>query len=50
MSKAPEEWFRQAEYDMDTADAMFENRRYIYTVFLCHLAVEKPSRGCIRSV
>ena len=45
MGKVPEEWFRQADYDMDTADAMFESRRYIYTVFMCHLAVEKALKG-----
>jgi HEPN domain-containing protein len=45
MNKAPEEWFRQAEYDMSTAAAMFESRRYIYTVFMCHLAVEKALKG-----
>ncbi len=45
MHKAPEEWFRQAEYDMGTADAMFESKRYIYTVFMCHLAVEKALKG-----
>ncbi|HQJ09447.1 MAG TPA: HEPN domain-containing protein [Deltaproteobacteria bacterium] len=45
MHKAPEEWFRQAEYDMGTADAKFESKRYIYTVFMCHLAVEKALKG-----
>jgi len=45
MSKAAEEWFRQAEYDMRTAEAMFESKRYIHTVFMCHLAVEKALKG-----
>lgn len=34
MSKNPEEWFKQAEYDIKTAEAMFTARRYVY-VFLC---------------
>jgi HEPN domain-containing protein len=34
--KPPEEWFKQAVYDLETAQAMFETKRYIYTVFMCH--------------
>jgi HEPN domain-containing protein len=45
MSKAVKEWFRQADYDMKTAEALFESRRYIYAVFMCHLAVEKALKG-----
>jgi HEPN domain-containing protein len=36
-----EEWLRQAEYDIQTAEAMLQAERYIYTVFMCHLAIEK---------
>lgn len=43
--KASEEWFRQAKYDLETAKAMFETRRYIYTVFMCHLSLEKGLKG-----
>jgi len=43
--KPPEEWLRQAEYDLDTADAMFKTGRYIYTVFMCHLSIEKALKG-----
>ena len=43
--KLPEEWFRQAQYDMDTARAMFDSGRYIYTVFMCHLSIEKALKG-----
>jgi HEPN domain-containing protein len=39
--KTSEEWFRQAEYDLGTAEAMFDAGRYIYTVFMCHLSIEK---------
>lgn len=27
------------------ADALFESKRYIYAVFMCHLAVEKALKG-----
>lgn len=43
--KAPIEWFNQAEYDLDTAKAMFDAGRYIYTVFMCHLSIEKALKG-----
>ncbi|MEO0284618.1 MAG: HEPN domain-containing protein [candidate division WOR-3 bacterium] len=36
--KPTEEWFKQAEYDLETAYAMFKTGRYIYTVFMCHLS------------
>jgi HEPN domain-containing protein len=43
--KPAEEWFRQAEYDFETAIAMFETGRYIYTIFMCHLSIEKALKG-----
>lgn len=43
--KSPEEWFKQADYDLETAIAMFNSGRYIYTVFMCHLSVEKALKG-----
>ncbi|MFH1539023.1 MAG: HEPN domain-containing protein [bacterium] len=45
MSKKPQEWLKQAEYDIEVAEAMFEARKYIYTVFMCHLSVEKALKG-----
>lgn len=43
--KPPDEWFKQADYDLGTANAMFEAERYIYTVFMCHLSIEKALKG-----
>lgn len=43
--KEADEWFKQAEYDLETAEAMFKTKRYIYTVFMCHLAIEKALKG-----
>ncbi|MBI4847067.1 MAG: HEPN domain-containing protein [Nitrospirae bacterium] len=43
--KPSEEWFIQAEYDLKTASAMFKAGRYIYTVFMCHLSIEKALKG-----
>jgi len=48
MAQLPEEWLKQADYDMDTADYMFEGGRYFYAVFMCHLAIEKALKGFYR--
>ena len=43
--KLPEEWLKQSSYDFETAEAMFKTGRYIYTVFMCHLTVEKSLKA-----
>lgn len=43
--KPPEEWLLQAEYDMETAEAMFLSKRFIYTIFMIHLSLEKAIKG-----
>ncbi len=45
MSKEPQEWLRQADYDLDTAEFMFDGGRYFYAVFMCHLSMEKALKG-----
>ena len=47
--KLPQEWFNQAGYDLRTADAMLSTGRYIYTVFMCHLSIEKALKGLLMS-
>ncbi len=42
-----DEWFKQADYDMETAEFMFKGERYFYTVFMCHLSIEKALKGLI---
>jgi HEPN domain-containing protein len=39
MSKSPQEWLKQADYDINTAEIMFDNKRYFYAVFMCHLSL-----------
>jgi len=41
MNKEVKNWLNSANYDMETARHMFTSGRYIYTVFMCHLALEK---------
>ena len=45
MEERTKEWLRQSDYDMDTADYMFHGGRYFYSVFMCHLAIEKSLKG-----
>ena len=48
MAQPPDEWLKQADYDMDTADYMFQGGRYFYAAFMCHLAIEKALKGIYR--
>ena len=50
MSDTYKEWLKQANYDMDTADAMFSSGRYFYAVFMCHLSIEKSLKGLYSKV
>jgi len=43
--KPLEEWFKQADYDLKTAGSLFRTSRYLYTVFMCHLSIEKALKG-----
>ncbi len=36
-----QKWLDRVEYDMDTARAMLQTKRYIYVIFMCQQAVEK---------
>lgn len=43
--KSPEEWIFQAEYDIETAEAMLNAKRYIYAIFMAHLSLEKALKA-----
>jgi HEPN domain-containing protein len=45
MDKRSHEWLKQADYDIDTAEYMFAGGKFFYTVFMCHLSVEKAIKG-----
>jgi len=34
-------WIESSNYDIKTAEHMFETKRYVYVLFMCHLATEK---------
>lgn len=41
MSDRVEYWVETAEYDVETARAMLQTKRYLYVGFICHLVIEK---------
>lgn len=43
--KPPEEWISQSEYDIETSKYMLSGGRYIYAIFMAHLALEKALKG-----
>lgn len=38
-------WIDMAEYDLDTARAMFDTGRYLYVGFMCHQVIEKSLKA-----
>lgn len=50
MRSATQNWIALAEYDLETARHMLETGRYLYVVFLCHLALEKMLKACVTEI
>lgn len=42
-------WIDLAEYDLDTAKAMLDTKRYLYVGFMCHQVIEKGLKSIISS-
>lgn len=42
-----EYWLESAEYDLQTARAMLETKRYLYVGFMCHQTVEKALKAVL---
>ena len=40
-----EYWLNIAQYDLKTAEAMFETGRWFYVIFMCQQAIEKLVKG-----
>jgi HEPN domain-containing protein len=47
MTGVPQKWAERAVYDLDTARAMLESKRYLYVLFCCQQAVEKMLKALI---
>ena len=42
-------WLRRVNYDLVTAKAMLETKRYIYAIFMCQQAIEKCFKALLVS-
>lgn len=40
-------WLDSADYDLETARAMLETKRYLYVGFMCHQTIEKALKGVL---
>lgn len=38
-------WIDIADYDIDTAEAMYRTKRWLYVAFMCHQAIEKTLKA-----
>jgi HEPN domain-containing protein len=43
-------WISMADYDLETAQHMLATGRYLYVVFMCHLALEKMLKAHVTEV
>jgi HEPN domain-containing protein len=47
MDKYISHWLERAEYDLETAMAMLEAKRYLYVAYMCQQAIEKLLKAII---
>jgi len=40
-------WLDMVEYDLATAKQMFKTGRFVYVIFMCHLAIEKTLKAIV---
>lgn len=50
MNKAINNWIKSSEYDIKTAEALYKSKRFVYVIFMCHLAVEKTLKAIVIKV
>jgi len=48
--KSVANWIESSNYDIKTADHMFETKRYVYVLFMCHLATEKLIKALYEAI
>jgi len=47
MNKETKNWLALVDYDLVTASQMLKTGRYIYVIFMCHLAIEKALKAIV---
>ena len=50
MDRKVKYWIDLSDYDLETAVAMVDTRRYLYVGFMCHQAVEKAFKALYTNV
>ena len=50
MRKEVKNWLDSARYDLEVAGHLLRTGSYIYTVFMCHLALEKVLKAKVEEV
>ncbi|MFC1886716.1 HEPN domain-containing protein [Thermodesulfobacteriota bacterium] len=48
MLKETKNWIESSDYDAQTATYMLQTGRYIYVIFMCHLAIEKLLKAIVQ--
>ena len=38
-------WIDISDYDLETAEAMLQSKRYLYVGFMCHQTIEKAFKA-----
>ena len=39
-------WLDIADYDLETAEALYVSKRWLYVAFMCHQVIEKTLKAC----
>ncbi|MEK6714705.1 MAG: HEPN domain-containing protein [Candidatus Omnitrophota bacterium] len=47
MRQETKNWLDMVDYDLTTARQMFKTGRYVYVIFMCHLAIEKAFKTIV---
>lgn len=50
MRKDTENFLLSSDYDLNTAKHMLETGRYVYVIFMCHMAIEKALKAIVAEV
>ena len=50
MRRDSKNWLASADYDIETASHMLATGRYLYVIFMCHLALEKTLKAIAAEV
>lgn len=45
MNDKSQYWIDLSDYDLETAQAMFQTKRYLYVGFMCHQTIEKAFKA-----